>query len=62
MHMVSTEDCFKKHLPNLEQVVTRLSKAGLKVFAEMGLFARTNLEYLGYNIGSNRIHPSQKMI
>jgi alkylation response protein AidB-like acyl-CoA dehydrogenase len=34
---------FDKHLDKLEQVLTRLSEAGLKINAVKSFFARTNL-------------------
>jgi hypothetical protein len=48
--ILSTKKGFDKHLNKLEQVLTRLQEAGLKINAVKSFFARTNLEYLGYNI------------
>jgi hypothetical protein len=45
--ILSTEKGFDKHLNKLEQVLTRLQEAGLKINAVKSFFARTNLEYLG---------------
>jgi hypothetical protein len=47
-------------LEKLEQVLNRLSEAGLKINAVKNFFGRTNLEYLGYNISREGIRPSQK--
>ena len=58
--IILTEEGFDKILEKLEQVLTRLSEAGLKINAVRSFFDRTNLEYLGYNIGQDDIHPSQK--
>jgi hypothetical protein len=48
--ILSTEKGFDKHLNKLEQVLTWLQEAGLKINAVKSFFAQTNLEYLGYNI------------
>ena len=60
--IISTEKGFDKHLDKLEQVLTRLSEAGLKINAVKSFFARTNLEYLGYNIARDGMRPSQKKV
>ena len=62
LFIISTEEGFDKHLEKLEQVLTRLSEAGLKINAVKSFFARTSLEYLGYNIGQDGIRPSQKKV
>jgi hypothetical protein len=51
---------FDKHLNKLEQVLTWLQEAGLKVNAVKSFFAQTNLEYLGYNISREGLCPSHK--
>jgi hypothetical protein len=58
--IVSTEKGFDKHLEKLEQVLEQLQEAGLKINAEKNFFARTNLEYLGYDISREGIRPSQE--
>jgi Reverse transcriptase (RNA-dependent DNA polymerase) len=60
--ILSTEKGFDKHLEKLEQVLTRLQEAGLKINAVKSFFAQTNLEYLGYNISREGLHPSQKKV
>jgi len=60
--IISTETGFDKHLDKLEQVLNRLSEAGLKINAVKSFFARTNLEYLGYNISREGLRPSQKKV
>jgi hypothetical protein len=49
-------------LEKLEQVLNRLSQAGLKINAVKSCFGRTTLEYLGYNITREGIRPSQKKV
>ena len=60
--VIFTERGFEKHLEKLEQVLTRLQESGLKVNAVKSFFARTNLEYLGYNISREGLRPSQKKV
>ena len=60
--IISTETGFDKHLEKLEQVLSRLQEAGLKINAVKSFFARTNLEYLGYNISREGLRPSQKKV
>ena len=60
--IISTETGFDKHLEKLEQVLTRLQEAGLKINAVKSFFARTNLEYLGYNISREGLRPNQKKV
>jgi transposase InsO family protein len=60
--IISTEKGFDKHLEKLEQVLNRLSEAGLKVNAVKSFFGRTELEYLGYQISRDGMRPSQKKV
>jgi hypothetical protein len=60
--ILSAEKGFEKHLEKLELVLTRLQEAGLKINALKSFFAPTNLEYLGYNISREGLHPSQKKV
>jgi Reverse transcriptase (RNA-dependent DNA polymerase) len=60
--IISTESGFDKHLEKLEQVLTCLQKAGLKINAVKSFFARTNLEYLGNIISREGLRPSQKKV
>jgi hypothetical protein len=59
---ISTETGVDIHLEKLEQVLTQLQEAGLKINAVKSFFARTNLEYLGYNISREGLRPSQKKV
>ena len=60
--IISKEPEFDKHLEKLEQVLTRLQEAGLKINASKSFFGRTQLEYLGYNISREGLRPSQKKV
>ena len=53
---------FDEHLEHLEQVLSRLAEAGLKVNASKSKIARTELEYLGYWITRNGIKPLNKKV
>ena len=53
---------FEEHLLHLEQVLTHLSEAGLKVNAVKSFFGRTELEYLGYWITQNGVKPLNKKV
>ena len=46
------------HLHNLEQVLARLTSAGITLKRSKCIFATTSLEYLGHIIDSNGLHPS----
>ena len=46
--VVFTKGSFEDHLEKIEQVLTRLQDAGLKVDAKKSFFAKQELEYLGY--------------
>ena len=46
------------HLHNLEQVLARLTSAGITLKRSKCIFATTSVEYLGHIIDSNGLHPS----
>ena len=60
--IISTEKGLDKHLEKLDLVLTRLQQSGLKINAVKSFFARTELEYLGYNISREGLRPSQKKV
>jgi hypothetical protein len=51
---------FDQHLEHLEQVLSRLNEAGLKLNATKTFFGRTELEYLGYWITQKGVKPLSK--
>jgi hypothetical protein len=53
---------FETHLQHLEQVLTRLAEAGLKINASKSSFCCNELEYLGYLINCNGVSPTLKKI
>ena len=53
---------WKDHLEKLDEVLTRLGKAGLKVNAKKSFFGRPELEYLGYWVTRHGIQPLPKKI
>jgi hypothetical protein len=60
--ILSTEKGFDKHLNKLEQVLTGLQEAGLRINAVKSFCAQTNLKYLSYNISREGLCPSQKKV
>ena len=55
--LVLTSDTLEDHLDKLDDVLTRLEVAGLKVNATKSFFARGELEYLGFWITREGIQP-----
>jgi len=53
---------WEEHLVQLEEVLTRLQKAGLKVNAKKSFFGRHELEYLGYWITREGVMPIPKKV
>jgi len=51
---------WEEHHVQLEEVLTRLQKAGLKVNAKKSFFGRHELEYLGYWITREGVMPIPK--
>ena len=55
-------DSFEDHMEKLEQIFTRIQKAGLKINANKSFFARPELEYLGYWTTRRGIQPVAKKV
>ena len=49
-------------MEHLEQALTRLSDAGLKVNATKSSFCKNELEYLGYLINKEGVRPTMKKV
>ena len=60
--LVVTKGDLQTHLNQLEQVLTRLSEAGLKVNASKSHFCCDELEYLGYLITTSGVRPTMKKV
>ena len=60
--LVITKGSLDDHLEKLDEVLARLHEAGLKVNAKKSFFARAELEYLGYWITRDGIHPTSKKV
>jgi hypothetical protein len=60
--LIPTKNSFEEHLEQLEQVLTRLQSAGLKVNASKSKFCQDKLEYLGYVITRSGIQPNMKKV
>ena len=60
--LVLSKGSWEDHLNKLDEVLTRLNKAGLKVNAKKSFFGRAELEYLGYWITREGIQPLPKKV
>ena len=52
----------ESHLKNLDAVLDKLEKAGLRLNKEKCFFLQPKLEYLGYVIDETGIHPTQEKV
>ena len=57
-----TKGDYDDHLEKLENILARLSQAGLKVNAKKSFFARSELEFLGYWISRDGIQPVKEKV
>src|SRR5210317_352670 len=60
--LIITNLSYEDHLDKLDEVLTRVEKAGLKVNAKKSFFAKSELEYLGYWITRQGIQPLPKKV
>ncbi len=60
--LIISNHTYEDHLEKLDEVLTRVGKAGLKVNAKKSFFAKGELEYLGYWITRKGIQPIPKKI
>ena len=60
--LVITTGTFKEHIGHLEQVLSRLQEAGLKVNATKSYFGCAELEYLGFWITRDGVKPLSKKV
>jgi hypothetical protein len=60
--LVVSKGSFNTHLEHLEQVLTRLAEAGLKINASKSHFCCSELEYLGYLINRKGVRPTLKKV
>jgi hypothetical protein len=60
--LVVTQGDFSTHLDQLEQVLTRLAEAGLKINATKSTFCCKELEYVGYLINRKGVRPTLKKV
>ena len=57
-----TKGSYDDHLEKLENILARLSQAGLKVNAKKSFFAHSELEFLGYWITRDGIQPLKEKV
>ena len=60
--LIISKGSFKEHLDHLEQVLTRLQTAGLKINATKSTFCSSELKYLGYVINRKGILPHKQKV
>ena len=60
--LIISRGSFEEHLEQLEQALTRLAEAGLKINASKSSLCREELEYLGYWITRKGIRPVTKKV
>jgi len=60
--LVISKGTFMEHLEHIEQVLTRLSEAGLKVNISKSTFCKHELEYLGYYITRKGVQPITRKV
>lgn len=52
----------EEHIENLEEVLRRLEKAGLRLNRDKCSFMSSNVEYLGHRIDAAGLHPTKKKL
>ena len=57
-----TKGSWKKHLNVLEEMLTRLQKARLKVNASKSCFGAHKFDYLGYHVTREGVMPIPKKV
>ncbi len=57
-----TGSTLEEHLENLEQVLTKLEEAGLRLNKEKCFFLRPKIEYLGHILDTQGVHPTEEKI
>ena len=60
--LIITQSSWKHHLEKLEEILIRLTDAGLKVNAVKSFFGEAQVEYLGYLITRAGIQPVAKKV
>ena len=60
--LIISNSTFEDHLCQLQEVLRRLRRAGLKVNAEKSSFFARKIEYLGYMLTKDGIKPVQKKV
>ena len=60
--LIISKSSFDDHLIELEEVLTRLKQAGLRVNAAKSTFCASEIEYLGYILTRDGIKPQQRKV
>ena len=56
------KDSWTEHITVLQEMFTRLQKAGLKVNASKSCFVAHKFDYLGYHVTRDRVMPIPKKV
>ena len=57
-----TGSSVQEHLQNLDTVLDRLESAGLRVNRKKSFFLQARIEYLGYIIDKDGLHPTEEKV
>ena len=60
--LITSSESYSDHINKLQQVLARLDKAGFRANVRKCTFASDRVEYLGYDISRNGIHPQPKKV
>ena len=60
--LITTSGSYENHMKQIEEVLSRLEKAGFRANIRKCFFARTELEYLGYWLTRDGIQPQPKKV
>ena len=60
--IIVTGSTDEEHLTNLDQVLSRLSRFGLRLKKSKCMFMQSSVEYLGYKVDAEGIHPSPSRV
>jgi len=60
--LITSNGTYKDHMDKLEQVLTRLERAGFRANVRKCSFAKDKLDYLGYQLTKTGIQPQPKKV
>ena len=60
--LITSSGSYEDHLKKLDEVLTRLERAGFRANVRKCYFAETEIEYLGYYLTRKGIQPQPKKV